>query len=68
MEWKTEAFLILIHVLSQVNVDGEERSLGAFWKGSNDLKPKCVHNPVNCIGVLLQYFKYLLYVDHWLEI
>lgn len=68
MEWKTEAFLVLICVLSQVDVDGEEKSPGAFWKGSNDLKPKCIHNPVDCVGVLFQYFKCLLYVDHGLEI
>lgn len=57
-------FLIVIHVLSQVDADGEESSLGTFWKGSNDIKPKCVHNPVDYIGVLFQYSKCLLYVDH----
>lgn len=61
-------FLILIHVLSRVDIDGEERSFGAFWKGNNDLKPKCVHNPVDSIGVLFQYFRGFLYVDPWLEI
>lgn len=68
MEGKTEAFLILMHVLSQVDADGEERCPGAFWEGSNDLKTKCVQYPVDYTGVPFQYFRCLLYVDCWLEI
>lgn len=38
---------------AQVDVHGDEGSLIAFWKGSNDLKPECVHNYT---GALFQYF------------
>lgn len=54
---------MLIHVLSQVNVDGEEH----FGKEAMTLSLDVSIIQLN-IGVLFQYFKCFLYLNHWLEI